>query len=530
VKTPSDWIKNDQNVFKTYRFIFLIFALGVAIRLFVCEYTYIINPDGMLYVHQARALYYNELDRLYTCGLNYLSIYPKCIALCYPITGDFLSAAITVSAIFGCLTLIPIFFLSRHFFSIQTSGMLTLIFALLPIFVQRSADVVRGPACWFFFAWGMLAFVQYMDYKKIRYVLLSLVCFFCATWARIEALVCFPSMALFLFIISEQKKRILIFCTGATVLLAMFGGFLAHYHDISVLKLYRVEEVTDKFTQPYQRYKLLRDTLAERLDKDQKELTDHFIVNARHQIHFVAFGTLLNNACEAFFYPYFIFFVLGFIGIRKKLTKDPRLWFFTIMAIFGFLIIYVHLIHHWMIEYRYFAVIIIATSIFAGYGIEQAQALLTKCRIPSAHVLIYLFVFILLFGLGKNLKPREKDKYIFRQMGERIAQIEENKPIEIAALQQSINCEKVLFYANRSYEGVICPRRLTKVIQSCENDYLKLVQEMRQSNARYFFWESHSWPKDWFDFNKNYLKTDFIPIIRSQISDKDIRVVYQFIR
>jgi len=520
----------DQNPFGAYRFVILIFVLGIVIRLFACEYTYIINSDGILYVHQARALYYNQLDSLYNCGLTYLSIYPIWIALLYPFTGDFLTAAITVSALFGCLTLIPIFLLSRHFLSIQTSSYVTLIFALLPIFVSRSADVLRDPACWFFFAWGILAFIQYIDYKKVRYLLLSLICFVFATWARIEAVVSFPSIGLFLFLFSKNKKRVLLLCTSAVAFLIVLGIVLELFYDTSLCNFYRLDEVSSKFIEPYKQFKILRDTLEDRLNINPKEFADHFIVNARHQIHFVAFGTLLSNACEAFFYPFFLFFIMGFYQIRKKLKNDPRLWFFIIMAITGVCIVYLHLIQFWMIEYRYFAVIIFATSIFAGFGIEQAEFLLTKYRMKSSHALIFIFVFILLFGLGKNLKSREKDKYIFRQMGEHIAQMEKNKPIVVAAIELSTNCEKVCFYANRSYKGVLCPRQFFSVSKSCDNNYEKLVHEIDKYKAKYFLWESRLWPDHWFDFNKKYLKTDFIPIMRSHKSGKDSLILYKYIR
>jgi 4-amino-4-deoxy-L-arabinose transferase-like glycosyltransferase len=523
-------LNQDQNPLDTYRFVFLVIALGIVIRLFTCEYTYIINSDGVLYVHQARALYYNELDCLYNCGLDYLSIYPRCIAVFYQLTGDFLTAAITVSALFGCLTLIPIFLLSRHFFSIQTSGFVTLIFALLPIFVSRSADVLRGPACWFFLAWGILAFIQYVDNKKLPYLLLSITCFICATWSRIEAVVIFPSMILFLFLFSKNKKRVLLICMFTTALLIIMGFFLEFFYDISLLKIYRLDEVVGKFIEPYQQYNFLRDSLEKRLTKKPMEFADHFMVNARHQIHFVAFGTFISNACEAFFYPFLLFFILGFYQIGKKLKADPRLWFFIIIAFSGVCIVYVHLVQHWMIEYRYFALIIISTSIFAGFGIEQAQLLLTKCRMQSSQALIIILVFILLFGLVKNLKPREKDKYIFRQMGELIAQMESDKPIMVTSVEQSTNCEKVQFYANRSHEGVLCPRQFFSLILLSDNNYSKLVHEISQRNAHYFLWESRLWPDDWFDFNKAYLKTDFIPIISSQASGNNTLVLYKFVR
>ena len=516
--------------FGNHRFVFLVMALGVAIRLFAWEYTYVINSDGIWYIHQARALYFHELNSLYNCYLDYLSIYSRLIALFYPLTGDFLFAAKTVSFLMGCLTLIPVYLLSRHFFSVQISSFVTLIFALSPVFVARSADVVRGPVCWFFFAWGLLGFIQYIDYKKWRYLVLSLACFLLSIWARIEAIVSLPSIILFLFIVSHNKKRVLAFLGSAIIICSLTCFWLNYFHGISVLNLYRMDEVTAKFSQPYQNYKNLRESLVNKNKYKPLEYKDHFIENARHQVHFVALGTLISNTCEAFFYPFLIFFILGFLQIGKKLKTDPRLWIFVIMGISGFSIVFIHVIQYWMIEYRYLASTIIATSVFAGFGIDQVQKFLSeKFHMKPLQAMVVIFVFIMIFGLSKNLKTREKDKYILSVMGETIAQISNKQPVIIASLRQSPNCDKIAFYANRYYEGAPCPLQLTDFVTPCANNYSKLVHEIHNYNADYFLWEDHYWPDYWFDFNSQYRKNEFVPIMRSKQNGKDTLVLYQYI-
>ena len=515
--------------FYNHRLVFLIIALGIVIRLFACQYTYIINSDGVLYVHQARALYYQDLENIYKCGVEYLSIYPRLIALFFPITSDFLTAAITVSCLFGSLTLIQIFFLMRRFFSIQTSGIVTLIYAMLPVFVARSADVLRGPVCWFFLAWGMLAFIQYIDYKKWGYLFLSLICFIFSTWARIEAVVGFPAVFFYLFILSKNKKNILIkgvMITGFIILIALC---LEWVWDLQLNNVYRIEEITQKVIEPYQKYENLRKILKEQSHKDRFGFFDNFLINARHQIHFVAFGALISNAFEAFFYPFFLFFIVGFVQVRKKIKDDPRLWFFIFMSLTGMYIIFIHIIQHWMIEYRYFALVIISTCIFAGFGVESCKSYLSKkFQMRPEIAIACICIFILLFGLGKNLKSREKDKYIYRQMGENIAQIEKNNlPVNVASFMNSTVCEKVHFYANRSFTGVVCPRQRINFKALSQNNYQSFIEQLKNYNAQYFLWEKRLWPDNWFDFRQCVQKKDFFPIMRYKKSDKDYLILYK---
>ena len=519
-------IKSTEN---DYRLIFLVILLGFVIRLFVCQYTYIINSDGVLYIHQARAIYYQNYETIYQCGVDYFSVYPILIALFFPFTGDFLFAAIAVSCLFGTMTLIPIFFLMRRFFSVKTSSIVTLIYAMLPVFVARSADVLRGPICWFFLAWGILSFIQYIDHKRFVYFLISIACFIFATWARIEAVLSFPSILLYLFILSKNKKKILINSIVLGVFIVIVAICLKWTWGLPINKVYRIEEITHKFIGPYKKYDNLRKILKEKSHKDRFGFFDNFLINARHQIHFVAFGALISNAFEAYFYPFFLFFIVGFFQTRIKIKEDPRLWFFILMSLSGVFIVFIHIIQYWMIEYRYFALVIISTSVFAGFGIESCKIYLSKkLNLSYESAIIFICIFIILFGLGKNLRPREKDKYIYRLMGENIAQIEKNNlPVSVASIMNSTVCEKVHFYANRSFEGVLCPRQRINFTALSENNYKSFIEQLKKYNAEYFLWEKRLWPENWFDFRKCVQKNDFFPIMRYKRSNEDYLILYK---
>ena len=101
----------------SFRAAILVILLGFAIRLFCFQYTYIVNPDGVLYIHQARAIYYGLWDSVLGCSLGFLSNYSILIVGFYKIFGDWVVAAKSVSFIFGSVTLILLYLLLGRFFN-----------------------------------------------------------------------------------------------------------------------------------------------------------------------------------------------------------------------------------------------------------------------------------------------------------------------------------------------------------------------------------------------------------------------------
>ncbi len=53
--------------------------IGVLVRLLAWSNTHVVNPDGTLYITQAKALFYGQKEALY-CGFTYLANYSLMIA------------------------------------------------------------------------------------------------------------------------------------------------------------------------------------------------------------------------------------------------------------------------------------------------------------------------------------------------------------------------------------------------------------------------------------------------------------------
>ncbi|HNU86271.1 MAG TPA: glycosyltransferase family 39 protein, partial [Syntrophales bacterium] len=165
----------------------LILLGALALRVTRALLTAVVNNDSALYLHQAKAIYYGMWSVSNTCGLPHVSTLPILTACFYRINGDWVLSMQAVSVLFGTITLIPIYLLVRLFFNFRTSCLVTLLFAVMPVFVSTSVDVVRDPPYWFFSACGLYFFVAAVKREKTGLLPLASIAFTLAAWNRVEA-------------------------------------------------------------------------------------------------------------------------------------------------------------------------------------------------------------------------------------------------------------------------------------------------------------------------------------------------------
>ena len=169
------------------KFAIFVVCLAFALRLFSFLFTAIINQDGVLYIHQARAIYYGLWDSVLGCGIGYLSNYSIFIVGAYAVVRNWVIAAKSVSLLFGTFTLVPLYLLLREISRKQIALSACLAFALIPVFVDKSVDVVRDPVYWFFLVFGLYFFVAQIGKRNRLYLILSSISLLMAAWARMEA-------------------------------------------------------------------------------------------------------------------------------------------------------------------------------------------------------------------------------------------------------------------------------------------------------------------------------------------------------
>lgn len=516
------------------REIVLILILGFVIRCFACQYTFIINPDGVYYIHQARAIYYGEWNSLTSCSINFLSNYPFFIAGAYALFHDWIVAAKSVSVFFGSITLIPLYLLCRRFFDRDISAMSTLVFALLPVFVGGSADVVRGPVCWFFIALGLYFFIK-SDDKNYRLPLLFCCIFFLmASWARIEAILLVFMTCGYLLIVPQGKRieKLAFFSMPlAGILLLIFCAMI--FLNTPLEYTLRLYEIGEKFSAPIVAYEQLRAGLAELMNQPMEGSMPHFLHKARHLVWLVALGAVVKYMISAYFYLFFFIFLLGLGGVWHRIKEDRRVLYLILIAASAFPLLYLHVLQRWMMFDRFCAIFMLPSFIVIGFGLQKITLTVkSKFRLKDAIVPTILCFLILACSLPKNLKSKEADKIVYKEIAGVIADREGNaKEIKVVKSLRTPNWTP--FYANLDYEGAPCPMtnfgiEITRFDDVVFKNYEGFVRHLKEEGAKYFLWEEGAWPKSAFDFETTRDLKDFRALGVWSHPDTGKMVLYSF--
>ncbi len=487
-----------------------ILLLGFGIRLFASIFIGIINPDGPFYIYQAKAIYYGQWDQLTSCNMHFLSAYPIFIASAYTILQDWITAARSVSLFFGTLTLVFIYLFLRRFFERHVSALGTLVFALIPVFVTRSGDVVRGPVAWFFMISGLYFFVLHFDNRKHVPLVLSSLCYLIAAWARIEVILFLGVSVLYILFLEREKKFVKLLSFIAPPLLLLLLSFVGlKFLNTSLGDLFRADDMLSKFSGPIHGYKAIRASLAELMNQPVIGPFEMFVEKARHLVWFIALATLCVYVIKAFFYPYFIIFALGLPGLGAKIRGDRRIVYLMLLCVFSLALLYVHLLQTWTIGSRFLALFMLPASVILGFGLEKIFGFLrSRFRWNARAAFVLLCLFILAFGLAKNLKPRERNKVVFKNIGQFIAEREGGiEPIPIATSSHILYW--VSFYAHLNYRGKDCPQQYFDLRDMIGNRYEDFLENLRRGGFRYFIWEERHWPAGAFDFTKEMKGEDF---------------------
>ena len=425
---------------------------------------------------------------------------------------DWVIAAKSVSLLFGTITLVPLYFLLKRFFDDKISVLAMLVFALTPTLIHRSADLVRGPVCWFFSVLGLYLFVSQLDKRNHIYLLLSGLSFLMATWARVEAVVFIIVSCFYILVVKQERKfeKLVIFTIPVAIL--MFIAISGLIINTSHLNIFRYEKIMPYVSAPTAGYENLRLGLEHLRDQPLGPIGPWYIDWVRHLVWFIALGILLTSMVHAFFYPFFIVFIAGLVGIRKRIKRDMRIPYFAFLSVGAFIILYLMVLRMQTMETRYVILFILSSSIFMGFGLEKViRFIKSKFKLKESFALSIVCLLILACSLPKNLKPREADKLVFKEIGELIAGREGNKQ-EILVVTSLHSIRWISFYANVNYKGAPCPQKNYDLDNIIGKGYGEFVRNLRKRGIKYFLWEQKHWPKKSSYFISSQNSEDFIKL------------------
>ncbi len=477
-----------------------VFVVAMAIRVYAGVNSHIVNPDGVLYIQQAKAIFYGQWDLVTQCTVPYLSFYSIFVAAGYGLLGDWVVAGRSVSLCFGVGMFLPLYLILRQFFTRRISGLTLLIYAFIPVLVSRSPGIVRGPVFWFFLLWGIYLYishlrVQVVDRRVAVCLVLSNVAFLLAAWARIEGLLFIPvSCAHLLLARGEDKiKRLALFVSPVLVIGAA-AMMIAAIYQAPIGQYLRVDDITAKLTRPFENYRetmIAVEAMAKSLGKENR-ISD-YLMFASNLTWLIALGTLFSYALEAYFYPYFVFFLLGLLGAWRASQKDVAASYLLWSTIAAVLLIYFHLIEWWFMYNRFLAIIIMPSCIFIGFGLSAQLAWLKKRNYWQEGLSVVLLVgYISVFGIVKNSYPIEPDKAVFQRIGEQVAEMEgHGEIIKIVGLRTTVY-HWITFYANLAYPGHFC----LPVTITTDGDQEGHIDDYIKQGFKYLLVEENAWKRN----------------------------------
>jgi 4-amino-4-deoxy-L-arabinose transferase-like glycosyltransferase len=485
----------------------------LVLHLFAWQNTGVINPDGAIYINQARAIYYGLWDSVNTCSTaRFPTVTTLCIAAAYPILGDWVAAGTFVSLFFGTITLVPLYLLARRFFDRDISAVILFVYTLNPTLIDGSVDIVRDSTAWFFLILGLYLFTKDKKQSDL-YLIMSSISFLVAAWTRVEFFIFAVCTPLYILLDRKEKplRRAAVFLLPAAVILfAAIGSQLLLQPDR--INWYRLTDIPERAFTFLSQYQETRVQLTELINHPKAGIPIEFFDKTRDILWFVGFGVILQGALEAYYYPFFLLYLIGLGTLRQRIRGDVRVLYFCLLVSASFLLLYCYLFVYWQMENRWFSIALFPSFIFLGLGLERLISLLqSKFTMKRGMALLLICLLILAFGLPKNLKPRGEDKTIFKTLGEIIAGLEGNtKRIEILTVGGSQRW--VWFYANLHFPGAPCPDEYDDYKKLIGNDYGQFLKFVKSRGIQYLVWEEKNWPAGRFDFLASPYERDFIPL------------------
>jgi hypothetical protein len=502
---------------------------ALVIRILAFHNTLMMNNDGTIYIHQARALYYGLWPAINSCSsVDYLTLYAILIAAIYPVFGDWVRGAMAVNLIFGTLMIIPLYLLLRRFLDEKTSFLTTFIFVMLPLFVIQSVNIIRDPSFWFFSILGLYLLV-YNDESKTPYALIfSSLSFIAATATRIEGSVFIMGGCLYAGMVFKQQrfKAAVLFLVPIILAISCFVLIQFIRHPANFY-WYRFQEIPLAITNVFEQYHHLEQSITSLIINLQYGDLKEFLEHSRTIIWFVPLGIILNSALEALFYIFFFLMLFGFSGLKKRMQKDRRILPLLMIAAISLVVLYLYCLNIWSMENRRLAMVIIPTAYIMGFGAENLMRWLHKrFGLSDSKSVGLLCLLVLVLTLPKDLKIQEADKLVYKDIGETIARFDGGSG-EIALITLGDSGRWINYYANLHVNGAPCPEKNGHWQNIIGGSYENFIRDMRMRKIHYVIWEENHWPRNAFVFLKSVQSDDLKQLREWRHRDTGRIIFYQ---
>lgn len=484
--------------------VLLLLFVSIMSRLYAFKYTFIINNDGVLYIDQANAILQGKWDVAKSCGYDFISMYHVLIPVFYRIMGDWIIAAKTISFLFGTMAVVPVYLILRQFLRKSSAFMAGLIFAVNPFFVSHSVELIKDPIYWFIALLGMF-FLLYESHNKPRdyFIVLSGLSFLAAGFVRFEIIFYVLGSVIYLLSLSENRaKSIFLFCFPlAAAVLIILAGLMMHQGNFNIWNMYFAPRINILF----------QGFFASVFNADLFGKSYDFL------------KLFISEFVQNIFFPVLPFFIVGFWTCRKELLRNRFARYAMLLMILSAMSIYLFYLKFEVFSGRYLSTVILPSFIFIGVGIETIVIFFEKKGLQRTTVAVVLCLYIIIPTIPDNIRAKRTDKLIYKEIGEYISNMENNRRVNIMSPDK-----RIMFYANYHSSGLTCANQLGDYESLLKLNYHDLVVHLRQKDIHYFLWEERSWGHAPYDFLKEADSSVFKKVQQWE-TDKTRFIAFKFI-
>lgn len=409
----------------------LLMVLGVAaaVRLYAFATTMVIARDGTFYIENAGFLQEGRLAQVITRGLK--PLYPFLVWIGYGATGDWEISGKLVSLIFGTGATLALYFLARQFWEKGIALLAALIFAVHPMFVQYSAEVLSEMTYLFFFLVAIAAASVGIHRDRFhRWGALYVPMGIGAALTRPEGILLVAVVILYLGLrddgrSSDGKRRYRLGVIGGAPLILLAAIFAAVYLLAGPRSLSRIESgVLWTFEGVGARIQALSNTLVQMI----------VTLDGRGAVHWLrdeVWGDFLRRFFEAA-HPLILFLAAGGLWRGKDDTTRSHLQItFAVLLVYFGGVFFVNLMGpgHSM-SHRYFLIPVAILIPWAARGLVQTSswvdrrfAVSNPNRRTSPKVVAICTGMVLLVLLGRSVPFHRTDKLGIKRTGEWIGRL-----------------------------------------------------------------------------------------------------------
>ncbi len=466
----------------------LLLGLAFGVRLYMVFHTYVISNDGVLYIMTSKLISQGKIGA--SLDVYFLNLYPFMIAAFQKVFSDWHFSAQMVSAVFGSLTVIPLYFLIRSWFDRDVAFMSSVLFVFHPYLVRFSAEVIRGPTFWFFCMMAMWVGWEAISRKKAWLFVLTSLLGAASLLLRTEGIFIVPLVAVWILLKdwrtfrSTYKQRIffvLILLFTVPILLSPAILYLKektnHWHwakTDTFLAVATANVGMDEIKKDFRKLELELWNDSSQQSAESLRLRQFLSLAIKHRIGVVILE-MIGKFIKAM-HPLLIFLLLFGVIARKNIPYRKE-ELFLISAVFLVLLI---ILRYTTVVFPYIATRFMMTPVmlsllWAGIGIVEVEHRvrntsliphLARAKFVGFRYLKWALLVLIVFTLvPKALASQRAEKIPIKEAGIWIREHGPKNPVIIGQLKL---VWRVAFYANG-----------TSIEMPSDHDLLEYAKEKR---------------------------------------------------